>query len=94
MGSEMCIRDRDYGKVSGTFRINAASSGNITAAKAKEIALKDAGLKKSQVYDLEADKEKERGTTFYEVSFETKNYEYEYDISLKGKILKKEVERD
>lgn len=85
---------KDYGKVSGTFRINAASSGNITAAKAKEIALKDAGLKKSQVYDLEADKEKERGTTFYEVSFETKNYEYEYDISLKGKILKKEVERD
>ena len=44
--------------------------------------------------NLFTEKEKERGTTFYEVSFETKNYEYEYDISLKGKILKKEVERD
>lgn len=88
------VGTKTYGKVNGSFKIKAATSGNITAAKAKQIALNNAKLKASQVRDLDVEKEKKRGTTFYEVSFETKKYEYEYHISLKGKILYKEVERD
>ena len=48
----------------------------------------------SQVRDLEVEKESEDGVTFYEVTFESGDYEYEYEISLKGKILWKEKERD
>ena len=82
-----------YGKVKGTFKIKKASS-SITAAKAKAIALKDAGLTASQVRNLKVEKDKDDGVTKYEVSFDAKGYEYDYEISLKGKILKKEKERD
>lgn len=83
----------NYGKVSGSFKIPSAKS-NITSSKAISIALEDAGLTKSQVRDLEVEKESEDGVTFYEVTFESGDYEYEYEISLKGKILWKEKERD
>lgn len=79
----------NYGKVTGTFKIPSAGS-TITSSKAADIALKDAGLTRSKVYDLDIEKE----GSYYEVSFETAYYEYEYHISLKGKILSKEKERD
>ena len=83
-----------YGKVTGKFKVPKSSSKNISASKAKSIALKDAKLKESEVYDLDVEKEREGGKTFYEVTFEAKGHDYEYDISLKGKILFKDVERD
>lgn len=82
-----------YGKASGTFKIKKASSG-ITAAEAQAIALKDAGLTASQVWGLEVEKDRDDGVTKYEISFEANGYEYDYEISMTGKILKKEKERD
>lgn len=82
-----------YGKVKGSFKI-PSSAGNISSSKAKSIALKDAGLTASKVHDLDVEKENKNGKSYYEVSFETSTKEYEYHISLKGRILSKQVERD
>lgn len=82
-----------YEKVSGSFKIPSAGS-SISSSKAIDIALKDAGLSRSKVYDLDVEKERSSTGSYYEVSFETSYYEYEYHISLKGKILSKEKERD
>jgi uncharacterized membrane protein YkoI len=69
----------------------AASTANITQKKAVSIALKDAGLKSSQVYGLEAERDGNR----YEVEFHrsSNKAEYSYDISrARGTILEKSVE--
>lgn len=84
---------KTYGKATGSFKIKKAAT-SITAAQAKAIALKDAGLTAAQVRDLEVEKDRDNGVTKYEVSFEAGGYDYDYDISLTGKILKKEKERD
>lgn len=52
-------------------------------------ALSPAGLSESDVYELEVELDEEDG--IYEVSFETKSYEYEYEVqATTGKILKAE----
>ena len=68
----------------------AFAAGKISESKAKSIALKDAGLKKSKVKGLEADYEDGK----YEVEFTRKSNkaEYEFDISKTGRVLKKSVE--
>lgn len=76
-----------YRKAVGKVKIPKASK-LITRAEAKNIALKDAGLKASQVWDLEVEKDDGR----WEVNFETSNYEYEYEISKYGKILYRDKE--
>ncbi|MCD8232743.1 MAG: fibronectin type III domain-containing protein [Clostridiales bacterium] len=71
------------------------SSTYIGTAKAKSIALTDAGVTESQVRDLEVEKDKENGVVVYEVSFDYNGYEYDYTINAtSGKIIEKEVERD
>lgn len=75
-------------------KVTKLTAKNITASKAKSIALKDAGTTASEVRDLDVEKERDDGMTYYEVTFETWKYEYEYKISLKGKILRKDVERN
>lgn len=65
----------------------------ISRERAIEIALEIAGLTKNSVYELEAELEKERQGTFWEVGFETKEYEYSYKINAEtGVITKSEVE--
>lgn len=81
-----------YGKVTGTVKIPKEQGKNITAKEARNIALKDAGLKRSQVYDLEVEKDRDDGVVKYEVSFKTEEWEYDYEISLKGAILSREKE--
>lgn len=84
------IKEEDqskYRKAVGQVKIPKASSV-ITRAEAKSIALKDAGLSASQVWDLDVEKDDGR----WEVSFETSSYEYEYKISVYGKILYKDKE--
>ncbi|MGN0135509.1 PepSY domain-containing protein [Anaerotignum sp.] len=67
----------------------------ITAEEAKEIALKHAGLKESEVTKLKVKKDKDDGIVKYEVEFETGKTEYEYEINAEtGKILKAEKEID
>ena len=59
------------------------------------IALAHAGLTREQVRDLEAELDKERGVLVFEVDFETREYDYEYEIHAEtGEIRKAHKERD
>lgn len=84
-----------YGKVTGKVKIPKSDSNakNITAREARDIAIKDAGIDFSDVYDLEVEKDRDDGVVKYEVSFKADGWEYDYEISSKGKILRKEKER-
>ena len=65
-----------------------SSTDKISKSKAESIALKDAGLKASQVYDFESELDYDKGTLRYEVSFEYNGADYDYEIDAKsGKIL-------
>lgn len=67
----------------------------ITASDAVSIALKNAGLKKSQIRELDYDLDTENGVKVYEIDFDYGKYEYSYEINAtNGKILHKEKERD
>lgn len=67
----------------------------IGTSKAAEIALNHAKLKKSQVRGFECKLDKENGVQVYEVEFEYKGYDYEYEINaVSGKIISREKSRD
>lgn len=73
----------------------STNSSQISRDTALSIALKDAGLKKSQVYDLEIEIDKEKGVLHYDVSFDYKNKDYDYKINAEnGKIVHIEKEVD
>ena len=60
----------------------------ISADEAKRIALKDAGLKASQVSIRKVKLDWDDGQGQYEVKFTTEDYEYEYEIdAVSGRIL-------
>lgn len=84
-----------YGDASDAVKYVAAQSsgGQISAAKAKEIALKDAGV--SKVYGYEVEKDRENGIVVYEIDFSSGRYEYEYVIDASnGNILHEHKEWD
>ncbi len=67
----------------------------ISAERAKEIALNDAGLKASAVESIKSELDKEGATYIYEIDFKSGKYEYEYDINAQnGSIVKKNKEYD
>ncbi|MDO5063214.1 MAG: PepSY domain-containing protein [Peptostreptococcaceae bacterium] len=69
--------------------------GNIGAEKAKNIALKDAGLKANQVAFVKAKLDNDDGRVIYDVEFYSNNVEYDYEIDAKtGKILEKDKDID
>lgn len=69
----------------GGFLLYRHASTHIGRNAAVQIALKDAGLERSQVYDLDVDYEH----GYYEVDFESGRGEYSYRIDAgTGKILK------
>ena len=59
------------------------ASGNIGEAKAKEIALKHAGLKESDVKFVRVHLDMDDGREEYEVEFYSGTVEYDYDIDAK-----------
>lgn len=68
----------------------------ITVEKALDAALKNAGLTREQVWDIDVELERKFGKIVYEVSFEAGQYEYEYYVdATTGEIVKsfKEIER-
>jgi uncharacterized membrane protein YkoI len=72
-----------------------AASKFIGKSKALKVALKHAGLKKSQVRDIDVERDYEHGRWIYEVDFEKGKKEYNYDIHAKtGKVLYEEIEYD
>lgn len=81
-----------YGKVTGTVKIPKEQGKNITAKEARNIAFKDAGVTFDDVLDYDVEKDRDDGVVKYEVSFETKKWEYDYEISLKGAILDRDRE--
>lgn len=64
----------------GTTSQGTAQSGYITADRAKEIALADAGLSASSVVFIRAQQDWEDGRAVYEVEFYSGNTEYDYEI--------------
>lgn len=67
----------------------------ISRDEAIEIALKHAGLSRSQVRDLDAELDRDDGTAHFDVDFEAGSYDYEYEIhATSGKILRSQKERD
>lgn len=66
----------------------------ITADRAKEIALADAGLTADQVTFIEAKPGEEDGLPVFEIEFRTADAEYEYEIdAATGRIYSRSVER-
>ena len=71
-----------------TQKTTQQSVSKITADEAKKIALKNAGLSENQVYELEAEYDRENGKEIYEVDFEYNGKDYEYVIdAVSGKII-------
>ena len=64
----------------GTTNQGTAQSSYITADRAKEIALADAGLSASSVVFIRAQQDWEDGRAVYEVEFYSGNTEYDYEI--------------
>lgn len=70
-------------------------TAQLTRDEAIAIALKDAGLQKDQVYDLNAELDTDNGILHYDVDFEKDNEDYDYEIdAATGEILKKEMPKD
>lgn len=67
----------------------------ITRDRAIELALNEVGLERSQVFDLEAELDRERVGVLWEVDFDTLQYEYSYDINAyDGTVVKTDRERN
>ena len=67
----------------------------ITKDEAKNIALKDAGVKAADVYGFEIEFDREKRYTKYEIEFNVGKTEYSYDIdAANGTILEREIDRD
>jgi uncharacterized membrane protein YkoI len=89
---------RDFGRKTTVTAQAAASvdaSQYIGEARAKEIALSDAGLAESDVRKIKAKLDREDGRKVYEVEFKCGQTEYEYEIDpVSGAILKSDIEYD
>lgn len=66
---------------------------DIGKAKAKAVALKDAGVSESKTTGLRVERDYDDGRLEYNVDFRVGNKEYEYEIDAKtGKILDKDID--
>ena len=71
------------------------STTAITRERTIELALQAASLTENEVFNIEADLDKERGGFVWEVEFETREHEYSYDIHAEnGTVTKTERERN
>lgn len=58
----------------------ATAAGDIGVEKAKEIALKDAGVNEADVKFIKQNPDIDDGVSIYEIDFVSGEMEYEYDI--------------
>ena len=86
---------RDKDKKPEKEKTKQGVTNEITAEKAKEIALNHAGLNANQVRDLDIEKDRDDVIVKYEIDFESGRVEYEYEIDAEtGKIMKAEKDYD
>lgn len=72
---------------------NTTDNVGISEEKAKKIALKDAGVKESEVSHIRIKLDEDDGVQEYEVDFYAGNKEYDYDINASdGTIRSKDTE--
>lgn len=78
-------------KVTTTKKKTTTSAYKVSKSKAKDIAIKHAGVKSSEIRDYDIELDYERGKYIYEMDFEVGKTEYSYDIDANtGKIIKSE----
>ena len=75
---------------------SGVSQEYISRERAIELALSHAGLlHRSDIYDLDAELDREYGGVFWEVDFENGGYEYSYEINaVTEEIVRHQKERD
>ena len=81
---DIAIADGEIVKESREVRRPSASGSYISEAKAKEIALNDAGVDESDVTYTTFETGTEDGVVVYEIEFEDADNEYDYDIANAG----------
>lgn len=65
------------------------TGGWLTADEAKAVAIKHAGVKEADVFDLDVELDNDSGVPTYEIDFETDEYEYTYYVFAEsGKVNK------
>lgn len=88
-------KERDDDAVPNQAGTSSQSPETIGKEKAKEIALRHAGISASAAKKLKCELDRENGKLVYEVEFKTDGYEFEYTIDAgTGNILHVEKERD
>ena len=81
------------GMFAATGSMGAMAAEKITEAKAKEIALEDAGLSESDLIYDRIEMGHEQGASVYEIDLRTSTTEYDYDIAVAdGEIVKESWE--
>ena len=77
--------------ISSATSMLTQGNAKITADEALDIALKDAGVGKNQIRELENNLDRENGILVYDIEFKSGNTEYSYDINAQtGEIIDRE----
>lgn len=84
------LMDSASSMVSDIMSDTHTENAKITELEAKEIALKDAGFKESEVNFVKSEYDIDDGIKKFEIEFTVKGVEYEYDINAEnGEIISK-----
>lgn len=82
--------------LSMVFMLTLAACGGVTlsADEALDIALKEAGLTRETITDLENHLDREDGITVYEIDFDADGVEYSFDVNADtGVVTKRDRDR-
>ena len=81
---DIAIADGEIVKESRELRRPSASGSQVSRARAKEIALKDAGVSEKDATFTKFENGDEDGIAVYEIEFEDADAEYDYDVAKAG----------
>ena len=77
--------------ISSATSMLTQGNAKLTADEALDIALKDAGVGKNQIREIENNLDRENGILVYDIEFKSGNTEYSYDINAQtGEIIDRE----
>lgn len=82
-------------EVMDSSSVASQTNSELTRDEALEIALREVGVKRDEIRELEIEKDYENGILVYEIDFESGKTEYSFDVNVRtGAIVKAERERD